>query len=234
LQAVTAPEGTFLSFFALGLFGGTTHCAVMCGPFVLAQVCDDNRHGRGVARLGGAALLPYHFGRATTYVTLGILFSTILNLAFLFTPERSLLVVPMLLLAALLFLVTAFPRLSSVFSWTGRIGLPAPVARISTLANRFTKQNSVLIRYFLGVVLGFIPCGLVLAALLAASATGDPGRAALAMAAFAAGTFPALFAVALGGKAIQDRYPETTSRLRRIVLVGNALWLCALAGIFAI
>ena len=64
------------ALFLAGLVGSLTHCAGMCGPFVLTQV------GAGLetvpaakmtewTRLRGALLIPYHLGRFTTYVLLG-------------------------------------------------------------------------------------------------------------------------------------------------------------------
>jgi len=64
------------ALFAAGLVGGVGHCAGMCGPFVLAQA-EARLAAVPAARLGefhrvaGAALLPYHLGRLTTYAGLG-------------------------------------------------------------------------------------------------------------------------------------------------------------------
>ncbi len=44
--------------------------------------------------------------------------------------------------------------------------------------------------YLLGILLGFLPCGLLYGALIVAAATARPVTAALAMLAFALGTFP--------------------------------------------
>ncbi len=94
--------------FMAGLLGGLTHCAGMCGPFVLAQVSADsatlNRPGLGEGRrLVRAFLLPYHLGRFTTYVGLGALVGGATGLAVFVSGYRWL---PALLLgiAALVFL----------------------------------------------------------------------------------------------------------------------------------
>jgi sulfite exporter TauE/SafE len=71
-----------LSLISLGFFGGFTHCAGMCGPFVLTQV--DSRL-KNIAlekfsnfqRLKNLALLPYHLGRITTYALIGFCCSAI-------------------------------------------------------------------------------------------------------------------------------------------------------------
>ena len=64
------------SLFAAGLAGSLVHCVGMCGPFVLGQVVGDvERAARKPYgewhRLAGAALMPYHLGRLTTYTLLG-------------------------------------------------------------------------------------------------------------------------------------------------------------------
>src|SRR4030095_7428592 len=65
------------SLLLAGLAGSVVHCVGMCGPFVLGQVMADLDHGPSAygewRRLCGAALLPYHLGRLTTYAALGSL-----------------------------------------------------------------------------------------------------------------------------------------------------------------
>ena len=76
LDAFGLPAALFLG----GLVGSLSHCALMCGPFVLAQVTarlESGVMGSGMGaggelvRLAGAALVPYHLGRITTYTALG-------------------------------------------------------------------------------------------------------------------------------------------------------------------
>src|SRR5512134_3638518 len=73
-----------LSMFLAGLIGSASHCAPMCGPFVLAQTGESMARlqvGSGeLRRLAGAALVPYHTGRAITYILLAVLLSLPLQL----------------------------------------------------------------------------------------------------------------------------------------------------------
>ncbi len=59
--------------------------------------------------------------------------------------------------------------------------------------------------YPLGVALGFLPCGILYAALAAAAATASPWYGATAMFCFGLGTVPALFAVGLFGAVAGQR-----------------------------
>ena len=74
--AVETHGGLFTSLFLAGLLGSMTHCVGMCGPFVVGQVVSrlearPAAEMREFHRLAGAALVPYHLGRATTYAALG-------------------------------------------------------------------------------------------------------------------------------------------------------------------
>ena len=55
------------ALFLAGLAGSATHCAGMCGPFVLGQVTAGLVARPGLSRLAAGALLPYHLGRAVTH-----------------------------------------------------------------------------------------------------------------------------------------------------------------------
>lgn len=225
-QCITDFSGSYglpLSLFLAGLFGGFTHCAFMCAPFVLAQ-------NGNIKRIGGVLLLPYHLGRMTTYTMLAILLNSLINLAFLFSGTRTIITAPLLLLAAVIFLVTAFPSLSSVFPWVVRLQAIKPFKFINTGTRKLLKSKGPFQQYGLGVLLGFMPCGMVISALMASASATHPASAALAMAAFSVGTMPALILVALGGKSLTYKYPNLSKTLSRGVMIFSAAWLCLLAG----
>lgn len=212
----------FLLLFATGVWGSFTHCAGMCGPFVLTQV--DEVIGRPVSgswgRLHGAALLPYHLGRITTYAALGAVLGSLGGLVAEITGLRWL-AAGFLLLAAILFAAQAagLPVLRT---------LSAPPF-LGRLAGRLARQPSVWRHYVLGIALGFLPCGLLYGALTAAAAGGSAASGALAMAAFGLGTVPALIMVGWGGVLLGQRRRQALQRLTRPLLAANAVVLFALA-----
>src|SRR5262245_24023251 len=109
---IAADAALPLALFLSGLAGGFAHCAGMCGPFVLAQAAA--RAGRDEAygtlqRLAGAALAPYHLGRATTYAALGALAGGLAG-AVAGLPALRWLPAVMLALASGFFLAQAFGR----------------------------------------------------------------------------------------------------------------------------
>jgi len=233
LHDFTLSYGLVLSLLLAGLVGGLTHCAGMCSPFVLAQVPEGGvgQNGSFLERLSAQMLLPYHLGRMTTYVLLGVVAHSFINMAFLFSGAKVILSAVLLSLAGLLFFVSAFPALAQLFPWLERVKSVVPYEAVARLSAPFMRGGGVVRRYMLGVVLGFMPCGLVVSALMASATAASVGQAALAMAAFTLGTMPALVAVALGGGFLRGRYPAFGAGLSRFAMVASALWLFVLAGL---
>lgn len=225
IHDVAVSHGLLISLFLAGLVGGMTHCAGMCSPFVLAQVGSDVQ----LQKLGKALLLPYHLGRMTTYVALAVLVSSVVNLSFLFSGLKSLIAAPMLATAAVIFLISAFPRMSVIFPWAANLQVAVPYKFISNISSKLMSNPGVFKRYLLGGLLGFMPCGLVASALLASATAPNAIQAGLAMAAFTVGTMPALILVAFGGGALKYKYPEASLRMSQGAMVISSFWLFALA-----
>jgi len=223
---VMSPLGLPAGLFLAGLGGSVLHCAGMCGPFVLGQVMADAgvataaRYGEW-RRLSGAALLPYHLGRATTYTLLGTVAGAVTGL-FATTAIFGWLAGGLLLLAALLMLTQALGLATG--------GANAPFAAgLTRLASPLAAARGPAARYALGVVLGFLPCGLLYGALAAAGGSGTAAIGALSMAAFAAGTMPALIVVGWLGAIARQRLSGTARWLAVPLLLANALLMTMLA-----
>jgi sulfite exporter TauE/SafE len=220
---ITLSYGLPLSLLAAGLVGGVTHCATMCGPFVLAQ-------GGAMHKLSDAALLPYHLGRMTTYVALAVLVHGVFNLVFVFSGAKALIAAPMLVLAGLLFLLSAFPAALRLFPWATRLPSIMPWRVVDKMMQALPRKDTAAGRYLMGILLGFMPCGLVVAALLASATATSTFQAAYSMAFFAVGTMPALILVGLGAWHVHGRYPRFSSSFAQGAKVVSALWLFLLAG----
>lgn len=222
---VTEQGGLLVSLFLTGLIGGLTHCAGMCGPFVLSQVTArlesvPASRMREWHRLAGAAVLPYQFGRMTTYMLLGAALAlaagSLGDMAGLRWLSAGLLI-----FAALLFVGYAVPKLKLALPG-GRKAESWWSAKVSRLARPLFGSPTGLRGYLLGVMLGFIPCGLLYGALAAAASSGDPVAGAFGMGAFALGTMPALFGVGLAGHLAGRRWGGVVARVAPALLVLNA------------
>jgi sulfite exporter TauE/SafE len=188
-----------MALFLAGLAGGATHCAGMCGPFVIAQaaaVADRAQAGGVLARLSGAALLPYHLGRMLGYGMLGAAAGGLAGVVAFGTGFRFVLAA-LLGVAALLMLAQASARIAALLPRMPAPRLPAGLQRrLGALLAAPTGLRGVA----LGLMLSALPCGLLYGALAGAAATGSMLGGALAMLAFVVGTMPALMGVALLGR----------------------------------
>jgi sulfite exporter TauE/SafE len=221
-----APFGLAVPLFLAGLGGSAVHCVGMCGPFVLGQVMADVEGvGRGAAygewrRLAGAALVPYHLGRATTYTALGALAGAATSV-FASTQVFGWLAATMLVLGAGLMLAQAFGL---------AFGAATPQAPfIQRLAAPLVASRRPSTRFGLGLVLGFLPCGLIYGALGAAAGSGSALQGALAMAAFSLGTMPALVAVGWGGLLLRRRFGQGIRWLATPLLLITSMLMLVLA-----
>ncbi|MFC4349483.1 sulfite exporter TauE/SafE family protein [Kordiimonas lipolytica] len=233
--AITDHGSVMVTLFLGGLLGSLTHCVGMCGPFVLAQVgaagpgSQHDGQDRRLKRAAGGLLLPYHLGRMTTYMILGTLAASLSGYLFEIPVQRTI-TVSLLCLAAVLFLAAAFPGMKTrvwppvLGRFLGRMG-----AMVGRAARPFFEAPSVFHRYALGVILGFLPCGLLAAALTAVAATAEPLAAAMAMGAFCVGTMPALFLIGSGGRFARKRWPRHMATAVRGVMVFNSISLFVIA-----
>lgn len=219
------PAGLPVSLFAAGLAGSLVHCVGMCGPFVLTQVVTDVERSASRSygewrRLAGAALLPYHLGRLTTYTALGALAGRATAL-FASTTGFAWLSGTMLVVAAILMVLQALGL---------TLGATSPLAGVlAKLARPLSMSQRPAARYALGVVLGLLPCGLLYGALAAAGGTASATEGALAMAAFAVGTVPALIAVGWLGLVVRRQLRSVTLWVATPLLLANAVVMLALA-----
>jgi len=168
------------ALFMAGLAGGLLHCSAMCGPFVLAQAAAtaDGALGGGILRrLSGAALLPYHLGRALGYGLLGALAG---GAGALLAQAAGLrwIAALLLLLAAILMLSQASARLAKLLPRLPAPSLPrwldAPLRGLLAAPQGWRGVR-------LGLLLSALPCGLLYAALAGrapARVAGGPARLA--------------------------------------------------------
>jgi len=222
--AIDANMPLLASLFVAGLTGGATHCSGMCGPFVIAQAAargGRERGGRGGEwrRATGALLVPYHLGRATTYGALGAAAAGISASAGALAGLRY--VAPVLLLCAAFAFLAYGARLAGI--WRPEAAGGGRWVRFVTARARPLFARPVgLGGYALGLALGFLPCGLLYAAVAAAGAAEGPLGGAFAMLAFAGGTVPGLVAVGIAGEIAMRRWRPFTTRMAAVIAVVNA------------
>ena len=193
--------GIMLDFgimFLLGLVS-SLHCLQMCGPIVLAYSVSL-RNPRQMM----AAHAAYNAGRILTYVMLGVLagaagsgIGMLGRMAGLASGARIVSGAGMILMG----LVMVAPRKSL-------IQIKAP--------SRWFTARRPLSKFPLGLALGFLPCGLIYAALIKAMDSGSALAGGLTMLAFGLGTAVALFAMGVASSFAGARLGAWSNRLAAV------------------
>jgi uncharacterized protein len=189
--------------FAAGLASGV-HCVAMCGGIVAAfdaRVANTDArvakpHGRRVIPIRNSVdwgrRMAFNAGRISTYAAAGAAAGAFGAAAYAASalPGQDVLAI-----AASLMLVLVGLHLAGGRALARLEALGAPLWRcLQSLAARLLPGSTPLRAYAAGLVWGWLPCAMAYAALLAAAASGNAARGALAMAAFGAGTLPFLLA----------------------------------------
>jgi len=158
----------------------------MCGPIAFMLPLDRN------SRLKGSAQLSlYHLGRLTAYGTIGLAFGFLGRGLALFGLQQKL-SLGIGLLMVLLVLVPGRPRQGR------RLFNPLHLAlgKLRSALGDTLKKRTPDAFLTLGLLNGFLPCGMVYMALLGALAMAEPLQGGLYMLLFGMGTVPMMSLVA--------------------------------------
>jgi sulfite exporter TauE/SafE len=190
-----ASDAAWMAALAMGLLG-SSHCVGMCGGIAGALGRSADQSPGALAGLGQGlrSQLALNAGRIASYALMGALAGALgLGVASALGPMgRSTL---RLVFAALIVLV----GLHVAGWWAGGASfIERPGAwlwaRISPLTARIGPADRLWKRVALGGVWGWLPCGLVYAALASAAVAGTAAGGALFMVCFGLGTLPAVVA----------------------------------------
>jgi sulfite exporter TauE/SafE len=185
-----------VAMLAAGLASGV-HCVGMCGGIVAAF--DSKRCIRIEEPGRWKRHLAFNLGRISTYAAAGAAVGTLGAAAY---AVGALPAQEMLYLAANVMLVLVGLYLAGadrVLAPLEALGMPLwrrlqPLAaRLLTARAEPAPSARILARsYMAGLIWGWLPCGMVYAALAAAAFSGSAAAGALGMAAFGLGTLPFL------------------------------------------
>ncbi|MCX7736225.1 MAG: sulfite exporter TauE/SafE family protein [Candidatus Kapabacteria bacterium] len=196
--------------FILGLFG-SLHCLGMCGPIALA--IPHTNYGKLTLIVDN---LLYNLGRILTYTFLGALAGTIgAGIKLAGFQETVSLIMGIILLLYLIIpkkAKTSFLNLSFIKKISDFF---------TSLFQKFLVNPKKSSLFVIGILNGFLPCGLVYVALAASLAgTADTIKSALFMALFGIGTTPIMAFVYTVKKFIST---ELKRKLTKLIPVGIAL-----------
>ena len=183
-----------ISLFATGfIIGclGSVHCIGMCGPIAMSLPVA----GKSMSSKLISGLL-YNGGRTITYAALGALFGTI-GTTFAFFGYQQVLSISLGILILFFLLI---PKQSTAFQKRNIIS--GVFNKIRKRLGQLFMQKNYRSLFFIGLLNGLLPCGLVYMAIAGAVATASVINSAVFMAAFGLGTLPMMWGIGFFGSFI--------------------------------
>ncbi len=172
------------SAFFFGLIS-SLHCIGMCGPIAMMLPVDRNNQAKKVTQI-----VTYHLGRLSAYATIGLVFGLLGKGFFLAGIQQKL----SIFIGVAMILVILIPEKKLAL-----YNFSKPIFKLiskmkATLGSQF-KNRSYKSLFTIGLLNGFLPCGMVYVALFGAIAMQSPDYGVVYMLLFGLGTVPMMSSV---------------------------------------
>lgn len=172
------------SAFIFGLIS-SFHCIGMCGPIAMMLPVERNNQAKKVTQI-----ITYHIGRLSAYATIGFVFGLLGKGFFLAGIQQNL----SIFIGIAMILVVLIPE--KVFA---KYNFSKPVfkliSKIKTALGSQFRNKSYKSLFTIGLLNGFLPCGMVYVALFGAIAMQSESLGVLYMILFGLGTVPMMSSI---------------------------------------
>jgi len=170
--------------FIFGLIS-SLHCIGMCGPIAMMLPVDRTNRAKKITQI-----MTYHLGRLTAYATIGLFFGLVGKGLFLAGLQQKM---SILIGIAMITIVLIQEKRIAKFNFS------QPIFRFLSkikqqLGSQF-KNKGYKSLFIIGLLNGFLPCGMVYVALFGAIAMQSPVLGIFYMMLFGLGTMPMMTAV---------------------------------------
>lgn len=161
------------------------HCIGMCGPIAMMLPVDRSNQTKRVSQI-----ITYHLGRISAYATIGFVFGLLGKGFFMAGMQQKLsIIIGLLMIAAIVIPERTFANYNfskPIFRGISKLK--------QALSNQF-KKKSYQSLFTIGLLNGFLPCGMVYVALFGAIAMQSSSLGVLYMILFGLGTVPLMSTV---------------------------------------
>ena len=197
-----------LSALVLGLMG-SFHCAGMCGPIAIALPLHGNTIPQKI--FGGTL---YNLGRTLTYGVMGAIFGLLGQGVEMIGFQQKISII----MGAIMILSVIFPSLfrnqyNMDKSWFSLVG------KLKKSIGKLFSVRSFSSLFFIGLLNGLLPCGLVYMAIAGAIGTGEVVLGSLYMIMFGLGTIPMMLSIAIAGNILSVAIRSKINRLIPVLVV---------------
>jgi sulfite exporter TauE/SafE len=167
------------SAFILGLIS-SLHCIGMCGPIAMMLPIDRNNETKRAIQI-----ITYQLGRLSAYAVIGLIFGLLGRGFFLAGIQQKI----SIFIGIAMILIAVIPE-KTFAKYNFSKPVYKTISRVkSSLGNQFRNKSYKSI-FTIGLLNGFLPCGMVYAALFGAIAMQSASLGTLYMLLFGLGTVP--------------------------------------------
>jgi sulfite exporter TauE/SafE len=200
----------YISALVLGLLG-SFHCIGMCGPIAIALPLKQESWFERIS-----SGLTYNIGRTITYGTLGAIFGLLgKGIAVGGLQQWASIGIGVIMILSVIFPVLF--RNINIESATYRM-----VGKTKKLFGKMFSIRSYGSLFIIGILNGFLPCGLVYIAIAGAIVLGSVEQGVIYMIAFGLGTIPIMLSLSVLGNVVSMKFRKKVSKIIPffIVLIG--------------
>ncbi len=200
----------YISALVLGLLG-SFHCIGMCGPIAIALPLKQESW---FARISSG--LTYNIGRTITYGILGALFGLLgKGIAVGGLQQWASIIIGVIMILSVLFPVLF--RKINIESATFKL-----VGKTKKIFGKMFAIRSYGSLFIIGILNGFLPCGLVYIAIASAIVLGSVEQGVTYMVVFGLGTIPVMLSLSVLGNVVSMRFRKKVSKIIPyfIILIG--------------
>ena len=207
------------TIFIAGITAAFSHCIFMCGAFVNMMVLKNLENKKSndlLTRLKSGALLPYHLGRTVTYTFIAVVlfyFNGLIGEKLIKIPAGYFMILAGIFMVY--FAITGHLKFKFLEKITSKI-IQKPLNFVKSKNNPF----------LLGLVLGFLPCGLVYSFIALTLAADSVLKVIVIMAIFGIATTVPLLLYGIFGQSLINALQNKVKHIKFIVLTISGAWLC--------
>lgn len=201
------------SALLLGLIS-SLHCMGMCGPIAMMLPLNYNNPAKKAAQI-----LLYHFGRMTAYGSLGLLFGIVGRGFYLAGLQQQASIIAGIVMITIVLL----PE-----KQFAKYNFSKPIYRIISkiktgLGSQFRKRSYKAL-FITGLLNGYLPCGLVYAALFGALAMQNIAFSTAYMLLYGLGTIPLMSLVVYASSLFKNAWRNSVTKIVPYIAVCIGIW----------
>ena len=192
---------------------GSVHCVGMCGPIAMALP-----YGKQSEFTKFKNILLYNFGRIFTYSLMGAVIGLVGKGFFVAGVQSEFsIIIGILLLIVAIFSIDVETKVIAI-PFVDRL-----MVKLQQNLSRLLKKHTGNSLFMVGVLNGFLPCGLVYFAIVGAVSTGQLVNGILYMAFFGLGTLPMMLSISFAGSYVSVKFRNTLKKIYPVFLIGFAV-----------